>query len=173
MSREEAISRYQDVGRQAASVGLDYQFDNMIPTNTFDAHRLALLAAKYGKGEQMVERLFYAYFTESKHLGDAKALVELAEEVGLDPEEVSKMLAGDQYAKEVREDEQEASNLGVRGVPFFVINRKYGISGAQPPEIFLQALEKAWQEENPLTMMGGDGAVCDVTGCEIPDKKDK
>jgi len=173
MSREEAMNRYQDVGKQAASVGLEYNFDKMIPTNTFDAHRLALLAAQYGKREQMVERLFFAYFTESKHIGDAETLVALAKEVGLDGEEVAKMLAGDQFTKEVREDEQEAANLGVRGVPFFVINRKYGLSGAQPTEIFLQALEKAWQEENPLTMMGGDGAVCDDTGCEIPDKKNK
>lgn len=168
MSREQAISAYEDMARQAASVGLHYRFDTMIPTNTLDAHRLVLLAAKVGKGGQMVERLFYAYFTESKHIGDPQTLVQLAVEVGLDAEEVSKMLKGEEYTKEVREDEQEAANLGVRGVPFFVINRKYGLSGAQASEIFLEALEKAWQEESPITLINSEGVVCDDTGCEIP-----
>ena len=167
MSREQAASTCQDMNRQAESVGLHYNFDGMFPTNTFDAHRLALLAAKYGKRGQMVERLFYAYFTEGKHLSDANTLIELATEVGLDSEEVSKILTGDEYSSEVRADEQEAANLGVRGVPFFVINRKYGISGAQPSDVFLEALEKAWHEEHPLMMMSEEGEVCDETGCKI------
>jgi predicted DsbA family dithiol-disulfide isomerase len=172
MSREQAIGTCNDMKRQAEAVGLDYQFDEMVLTNTFDAHRLTLLAAEQGKMVEMSERLFHAFFTESKHIGKHSTLIELAAEVGLDSNEAAMMLEGDDYAKEVRADEQEAVNLGVRGVPFYVINRKYAISGAQPTEVFLNALEKAWQEEQPLTILSGEGEVCDDTGCKIEDKKE-
>ncbi|WP_255433863.1 DsbA family oxidoreductase [Ammoniphilus sp. CFH 90114] len=168
MSREQAISACNDMKKQAESVGLVYNFDNMVLTNTFDAHRLTLYAGEQGKMLDMSERLFRALFTESLHIGDHKTLAELAVQVGLDPDEVAKVLEGDQFTKEVRADEQEAVELGVRGVPFYVINRRYAISGAQPPDVFLQALEKAWQEENPLTLINEDGEVCDDTGCRIP-----
>jgi predicted DsbA family dithiol-disulfide isomerase len=147
MSREQAIGTCNDMQRQAASVGLTFQFESMVLTNTFDAHRLTQFAAQQGKMHALSERLFRAYFTESKHIGDHVTLIQLAEEVGLDPIEAAKVLAGDSFANEVRADEQEAVNLRVRGVPFYVINRKYAISGAQSTEVFLNALEQAWQEE--------------------------
>lgn len=154
MSRERAKAMNDDLTKQAAAVGLTYHFDTMILTNTKDAHRLALFAAKYGKMEAMTERLLKAYFTESKHIGDHTTLAELAAEVGLDPKEAAEMLASDQFTQEVRSDEQEATQLGVRGVPFFVINRKYAVSGAQSPQVFAQALQQAWDEDHPkLTVL--------------------
>ncbi|GGF99052.1 DsbA family oxidoreductase [Paenibacillus abyssi] len=154
MSRERAMSMNDDLTAQAQAVGLTYHFNTMILTNTFDAHRLAHFAAKHGKMTEMTERLLKAYFTESKHIGDHETLAALAEEVGLDKHEAAQMLAGDDYTKEVRADEQEAVNLGIRGVPFFVINNKYAVSGAQSSEVFLQALEKAWSEiKPPLTVL--------------------
>lgn len=146
MSREQAKQMNNQVAEQAKSVGLTYHMDQIVPTNTFDAHRLAQFAADRGKGIEMTERLLKAYFTDTVNLSDHETLISLAREVGLDAEETAKMLAGDSYANEVRRDQQEAAALGIRGVPFFVIDRKYGVSGAQPTEVFTQALEKAWTE---------------------------
>ncbi|MFD0682220.1 MULTISPECIES: DsbA family oxidoreductase [unclassified Paenibacillus] len=175
MSREQAISMNGDVARQASAVGLTFNFDSMILTNTFDAHRLIHYAAQHGKMHEMTERLLHAYFTESKHIGDHEVLADLAAEVGLDRNEASKTLAGQDYAKEVRADEQEASTLGIRGVPYFVINRKYAISGAQSSEVFLGALQKAWDEDQPLIVLNDSGsgtadAAC-VDGVCTPEPK--
>ncbi|EXX90245.1 protein-disulfide isomerase, partial [Paenibacillus darwinianus] len=164
MSREQAMSMNGDVGRQAQEVGLAYRFDTMILTNTFDAHRLSHFAAAQGKAHEMTERLLKAYFIDSKHIGDHETLTELAAEVSLDKQAAAEMLAGGDYAVDVRFDEQEAARFGIRGVPFFVINRKYAVSGAQPSEVFLQALQKAWEEKEPLTILndpadGADGAL--------------
>jgi predicted DsbA family dithiol-disulfide isomerase len=153
MSAEQVNASNNNLTAQAKAEGLDYHLEQTILTNTFDAHRLTQFAETKGKGKEMAERLFYAYFTEAKHLGDRKILVALAEEVGLDRRETEDMLESNLYTAEVRTDEQEGSLLGVRGVPFFVINRKYGISGAQPTEVFLQTLQKVWAEENSLQMV--------------------
>ncbi len=134
-------------------------------TNTFDAHRLSHFADRYGKMGEMTERLLKAYFTESKHIGDHETLASLAAEVGLDKSEAAKMLAGDDYSKEVRADEQEAGKLGIRGVPFFVINRKYAISGAQSSEVFLEALQKAWDEEKPLVLLNDSSSYAADAAC--------
>jgi predicted DsbA family dithiol-disulfide isomerase len=159
MSREQAISNNVQLTEQAKTLGLDYHFDTMILTNTFDAHQLTHFAAKYGKREEMAERLFKAYFTDSKHLGKKETLADLAAELGLDRAEALTALEEGTYKQEVRSDEQEAGELGVRGVPFFVIDRKYAVSGAQPSEVFLQAVTKAWDESKPLTVIGGDGST--------------
>jgi predicted DsbA family dithiol-disulfide isomerase len=162
MSRERAESMNRDVTAQAQAVGLAYHFDTMILTNTFDAHRLSHFAARYGKMHEMTEALLKAYFTDSKHIGDHETLAALAAEVGLDQAEAAGMLGGDEFTSEVRADEQEAVNLGVRGVPFFVINRKYAVSGAQPSEVFLDALQKAWDEDRPLTVLNGSDSSSTV-----------
>jgi predicted DsbA family dithiol-disulfide isomerase len=168
MSRDQAIAMNANVGEQARSVGLDFRFDTMVLTNTFDAHRLTQYAQEHGLGHEMSERLFHAYFTESKHLGDRETLVALAAEVGLDPAETAEVLAGHTGSQEVRADEQEAQALGVRGVPFYVINRKYGVSGAQPTEVFAEALDKAWSEENPLILMNeGAEGICEDGFCGV------
>ena len=173
ISREQAVAMNQNVAEQAKSVGIPFHFDKMILTNTFNAHRLSHLAAEHDRMDEMLSRLFQAYFTDSLHIGDADTLIRLATEVGLDEEEVKQMLASDAYSDEVRADEQEAANLGIRGVPYFVINRKFGISGAQPVSFFLQALEKAKQEEQPLTVLNEEqsNAVCEDGTCTPPSTK--
>ncbi|MNR26525.1 DSBA-like thioredoxin domain protein [compost metagenome] len=143
MTRERAIAMNQDVTEQAKSVGLQYRLDTTILTNTLDAHRLTHFAAKHGKASEMNELLFQAYFTDSKHIGDHAVLSALAGQVGLDEQAVANMLSRDDYAGEVRADEQEASELEIRAVPFFLIDRKYAITGAQPVEVFLEALQQA------------------------------
>lgn len=146
MSREQAMANCANIAQQAKQLGLDYHFDTLVITNTFDAHRLTLFAAKKGRMDDMVERLFKALFTESKHIGDQNKLIQLATEVGLDSNEVKSMLAGEELTQEVRLEQEEASKLGIHAVPFYVFNRKFAVSGAQPSEVFANALEKAWQE---------------------------
>ncbi|MDG4657237.1 DsbA family oxidoreductase [Ectobacillus antri] len=162
-----------NLAEQGKQDGLTFNFDNFVPTNSFDAHRLSHYAATQGKMDEFMERGFYAGFTEGKHLGDHETLLSLATEVGLNTEEAAAVLASDAFTKEVRADEQEGAALGITGVPFFVINRKYAISGAQPTELFLQTLQKVWDEEQPLTMINGaDSAVCTDEGCEVPKNKE-
>jgi predicted DsbA family dithiol-disulfide isomerase len=148
MSREQVDANLANLAEQAREVGLDYHLAEAIQTNTFDAHRLTYFAAEHGKMDMMAERLLKAHFTETKHLGDRETLADLAVEVGLDRERVLDVLAGGEYADEVRADEEEAQRLGIRGVPFFVIDRRFAVSGAQPVEVFLQALEAAQKEDD-------------------------
>jgi predicted DsbA family dithiol-disulfide isomerase len=157
MSREEAKVRAAGVSERAKSVGLHYDLDRAVIANSFQAHRLIQLAKTKGSGDAMEERLFKAYFTEGAHIGDSTTLVRLGTEIGLDPDEVSAMLAGDAFTEAVRIDEYEAQQFGIRGVPFFAIDRKYGISGAQSADHILGALEQAWKER-PV-MAPADGAV--------------
>lgn len=175
MSREQAIANTKQITEQAKAIGLEYHMDETVQTNTFDAHRLAHYAASQGKGEEMTERLLKAHFTDAKHLGQLDTLADLAAEIGLDRDEAYRMLASEEYTKEVRTDEEEARQLGVRGVPFFVINRKYGVSGAQPSELFLDALKKAWEEAHPLEVLEGaaEGVQCTDEGCEVPKAEPK
>lgn len=147
ITREQAQQMNDKVSEQAAKLGLDYHLQKAIPANSFDAHRIAHLAAKHGLQDQAEERLFSAFFVEGKHIGDRETLKQLADEIGLDQGEVAEMLEGDAYSAEVRSDEQEAQRLGIHGVPFFVIDRKHAISGAHPVEVFLETLEKAWEEK--------------------------
>lgn len=137
----------EQVRQHAEQVGLTYHFDTMKYANTFDAHRLAQYAKENGKGDELTERLFYAHFTESKLISDHETLIDLAKEVGLDESEVKDVLETNKFTEEVEADIEMARNIGVQGVPFFVFNRKYAVSGAQPTETFLAALEKVWEEE--------------------------
>lgn len=149
MSLEQAKATSIDVAKQAAAVGLTFNFESMVNTNTFDAHRLVHFAAEQGKEKEMSERLFKAYFTDNDNVGNREKLAELAADVGLNPTAVADMLATSQFADAVRGQEEEGSRLGIRGVPFYVIDRKYAVSGAQPPEVFLETLNKAWEEKYP------------------------
>ncbi|THF84522.1 DsbA family oxidoreductase [Cohnella fermenti] len=146
MTVEQAAANNRNLTAQAATLGLDYHMDKSILTNSFDAHRLTHYASQFGKRNEMAERLFKAYFTDGLHIGDHETLASLAAEIGLDREGALAALAGRDFAEQVREDEQLAAQIGVRGVPFFVLDRKYAVSGAQPTEVFLQALEKAYSE---------------------------
>ena len=137
-----------NVGEQAAGVGLIYNFENMQPTNTFDAHRLAKYAASHNKGNEMTERLLKAYFIDSDLISDFPTLIRLASEVGLNAVEVEAFLQSCKHTKVVRLDQEQAEEIGVQDVPFFVFNEKYAVSGAQPAEVFTEVLEKLWEEEN-------------------------
>lgn len=147
LSLQQAQESNQNVAQQAKADGLDYHFDTLIPTNTFDAHRLLHYAAGHGKAKEMSEHLFRAYFTDSLHIGDHEVLQKLAEETGLDGREAKVALEQGDYAEDVREDEGEARKLGIRGVPFVVIKGKFAVSGAQPVEIFQAALQRAWEDQ--------------------------
>jgi predicted DsbA family dithiol-disulfide isomerase len=130
----------------AAQEGLDYRFDRVRPGNSFDAHRLLHLAAHHDLQSEMKERLQKAYFTDGLVYSDPDTLAQLAVEVGLDADETRQMLETDAYAAGVRADVQRAQMLGINGVPFFLFGEKYAVSGAQPAELFLTALERAWAD---------------------------
>ena len=141
------IDRMVDTG---AGEGLDFRFDRSRPGNTFDAHRLLHLAAQRGVQDAVKERLFRATFTEGEPIGDRRTLVRLAAEAGLDADEAAEALASDAHAEAVRADEQQASRLGITGVPFFVFGGRYGVSGAQSSDVLLGMLERAWSETAPV-----------------------
>jgi predicted DsbA family dithiol-disulfide isomerase len=170
MTEEQVDQANRRMTDLAASLGLEYHLDGVQRGNTFDAHRLIHLAAEYGRGDAMKERLLAAYFTEGRSVGDLDSLAELAAEVGLDADEVMATLHGDRYAAEVRNDEAMASSLGASGVPFFVIDGAYGVSGAQGAEVILQAMERAWAESHPVMVIAGgpdDQAACADGSCPI------
>ncbi|HYW25916.1 MAG TPA: DsbA family oxidoreductase [Terriglobales bacterium] len=149
MTREAALAAQARVTGLAAEEGLAYRLDLARPANTFDAHRLLHLAAERGVQGAAEERLFAAYFTEGRALSDPETLVALAGEVGLDEAAAREVLQGDAYAEAVAGDEREAAALGISGVPFFVIDRRYGISGAQPADLIQRALAQAWADAHP------------------------
>jgi predicted DsbA family dithiol-disulfide isomerase len=165
------------VTQTAAGEGLAYRLDIARPGNTFDVHRLIHLAAAEGRQAEMKERALAAYFTEGRPIDDTDTLVELAAEVGLDAGRARQVLEGDEFAAEVRADEREAGELGITGVPFFVLDRRYGVSGAQPAEVMTRALEQAWREAHPITVVAAparpaedaaEGAdACDDGSCAI------
>jgi predicted DsbA family dithiol-disulfide isomerase len=148
----------------AKQVGLEYNFDKAIINNTLDAHRLLHLAKKHGLQNEMKERLFAAYYTEGKNIGDTETLVSLAVEVGLNAEETKTTLQSDAFTNHVELDQYEAQQVGVQGVPFYVFNKKYAVSGAQPPELFKEVLEKVWEEEKPELVNSGDAGFCTIDG---------
>lgn len=143
---EEVAGMFDDVRERAVPLGIDLRFDIARSGNTFDAHRLLHLARATGHQDALKGRLFLAYFTEGEPIGDRGTLARLAVEVGLDPDQVAAVLDGDAFAEEVRADEAEARALQVTGVPFFVIDRRYGVAGAQPVAQLLGALRQAWSD---------------------------
>jgi predicted DsbA family dithiol-disulfide isomerase len=145
LSPEEAVRRGKQMAELAAAEGLTMRPDRFV-ANTRDAHRLLHLASERGLQAPLAERLFSAYFSEGRDVSDPDALVQIAGEAGIEEEEARAALTGHAYLEQVEADEREARELGANGVPFFVIDRRYGISGAQPVEAFLQALEQAWTE---------------------------
>ncbi|KUN38854.1 protein-disulfide isomerase [Streptomyces longwoodensis] len=172
LSEEQARAGEDNLGAQAAAEGLAYRTRGRDHGNTFDLHRLLHLAKEHGRQDELVQILYRANFAEERSLfteGDDR-LVELAVEAGLDADAVRAVLADPAaYADEVRADEREAAELGANGVPFFVLDRRYGVSGAQPAEVFAQALTQAWGERSPLTLLDqGDADACGPDGCAVP-----
>jgi predicted DsbA family dithiol-disulfide isomerase len=143
--RERAKAMNDDMAARAAQVGLTYNFDSAVLGNTFDAHRLAHMARAAGVEDAAVERVFRAYFTDSLAVSDPDVLARLGADVGLDADAVRAMLASDEYVDAVQAEADEALTLGIQGVPCFVIDRRFAVSGAQPPELILEALERAWE----------------------------
>lgn len=141
---DQATQMHEGVMNMAKAAGLEYNFDIAKVANSFNAHRMIQMAKTKDLGDAAEEKLFRAYFTEGKNFGDIKELIKIGQEIGLSESEVNESQNNDDYAYKVKQDIQEGESLGVRGVPFFVFDRKYGISGAQPVEAFTQTLEQAF-----------------------------
>ncbi|MCW2594577.1 MAG: 2-hydroxychromene-2-carboxylate isomerase/DsbA-like thioredoxin domain [Jatrophihabitans sp.] len=168
-SVEQAQAMLDQMTATAAQEGLDFRFDLARPGNTFDAHRLLHLAAEHGIQDALKERLDRATFTEGSPPSDHSALRGHAVEVGLPAEAVDAVLASDRYADAVRADEEQALEYGITGVPFFVIDGRYGISGAQPADVVLQTLDTAWSERSRFTVLtpGDAGPGCEGDSCAV------
>lgn len=171
MSVEQSKAMHQNVVQMATNAGLNYNFDKAVVANSFDAHRLIQFAKTKGLGDEAEERLFKAYFIEGKDMSDANTLITLGKEIGLNEEEVKQIVNSTAYTQEVKNDIEEAYQIGVQGVPFFVFDRKYAVSGAQPTEAFIQTLEKSfgeWRKQNSSVKLEvSEGKVC------TPDKECK
>lgn len=165
----QASQMISQVAQMGKGAGIEFNFEKALITNTFSAHRLLHLAKKHNKSNEMEEALFIAHFIDGKNVGDAEVLVSLAENLGIDKEEAVKAVTSDQLDYEVNQDIMEARNNGVSGVPFFVLNGKYAVSGAQPVEVFENALQQTYKETvSPFKdLSGGSGASCDADGCSI------
>jgi predicted DsbA family dithiol-disulfide isomerase len=144
-TREQAQQMLDQMTQTAAGEGLEIHFEKAQTSNTFDAHRVLHLALERGKQADVKERLMRGYFTEGAPIGDHATLARLAADAGLDEQEVKDVLAGDRYTDAARGDEALARELGISGVPFFVLGGRLGVSGAQTPDVLLGALEKAWE----------------------------
>jgi predicted DsbA family dithiol-disulfide isomerase len=178
MAPAQVSQMFDHVAAQARGEGLDYRFDAVVVANSFTAHRLIHLAAAHGKQNAAKERLLSDHFEHGKDIGSRGYLTALGGELGLDAGAVAELFTSDKYADAVRHDIAEARALGISGVPFFVIDRKFGLSGAQPSATFSMALEQAWQDTHPLAMVnaGGpgtedgeaqDGGACGPAGCAV------
>ncbi|HEX6543506.1 MAG TPA: DsbA family oxidoreductase [Ktedonobacterales bacterium] len=171
VSLEQAAAMNSRVTGIAAGEGLEYHLEKAQRANTIKAHRLIHLAASKGLQNAVMERVMTGYFTEGENVGDTDTLVRLAAEAGLDAEEARAALESDAYADAVRGDERRARMLGITGVPFFVVDEHYGVSGAQPAELLLQVLEQAWAESHPLLQVTGtsqDADACEGDSCALP-----
>jgi predicted DsbA family dithiol-disulfide isomerase len=155
VSVEEAKAMSGRVGAMAEAAGLNLDFEKVVHVSTFDAHRTAHLARSEGKEDRMIERLFVAYFMDGENIADRRVLARLAEESGIDPELTTSALDSDRFAEEVHAEINEARSLGLNGVPAFVIDRSLLVSGAQPPEVMLGALQQARGSDGPAQPSAG------------------
>lgn len=146
MAQEQVEQMQANVCAIADGEGLCYNLDGTLSGNTFDAHRLLLWSAEIGKQDALLEAMYSAYFEKSQPLFSREDLIAVCSQVGISATEVNEFLSSDKFSQEVIADRALATQLGATGVPFFVIDMKYGISGAQPLEAFTQTLETAWQE---------------------------
>ena len=171
MPLEQAKALNNQVTQMAAEEGLVYNFDKSVVANSFKAHVLTHFAKEFGKQDEVEELLFQSYFTEGKNIDDIEVLKDIAKQVGLDAEAYEKVVIDGSLDDEVKMDIHEARQIGVQGVPFFVYDRKYAVSGAQPVELFIQTLEKAYSEwqpkANPIQIQNTtEGPSCGPDGCE-------
>jgi predicted DsbA family dithiol-disulfide isomerase len=164
-SVEQAQLMHDRMAGVAAEEGLAFRFDAVRSGNTFDAHRLTHLASAHGLQDAMKERLMRAYLEEGELISDHATLRRLAAEVGLPADEVAELLATDQHADAVRADEATARSLGISAVPFFVVDRAIGASGAQSPDVLLGMLSEGWERSRPAIPVVATGEVCGPDGC--------
>jgi predicted DsbA family dithiol-disulfide isomerase len=164
---EQAQQMLDAMTETAATVGLDFRFDKAVHANTAAAHQVIHLAAQRGLQAAVKERLLRAYFSEGADLNDTDTLARLGAEAGLDADEVRAALAEQRFVDAVRADEAEAAALGISGVPFFVVDRRYGVSGAQAPETLLEVLRRAWSDANPLLLVSTGQDACGPDGCPV------
>lgn len=168
ISVQEAKGMNDYVTQLAKQVGLTYNFDSSIVANSFNAHRFTHFAKQHNKQNEAEELLFRSYFTDGKNIDDLQTLVALGKEIGLDETALKAALENGSYADDVRADIHEAGQVGVRGVPFFVFDRKYAVSGAQESGAFLGALQKSfdeWRAANPVIKLEvTEGQSCDING---------
>ncbi|GAA1118262.1 DsbA family oxidoreductase [Arthrobacter flavus] len=173
ISEDRIREMWDSLSASAAGEGLNFRFEDVVVGNSFTAHRFLHLAKSQGLGDAAKEAILSAHFEQGKDTSDTDFLVELGQKIGLTEQDVRATLDTDRFADDVHHDIAEARALGISGVPFFVIDRKYGISGAQPADLFAEALTTAWQEANPLTLVSpagsaaasADGEACGPEGC--------
>lgn len=167
ITHEQAKGMHRHVTQVAKEIGLDFNFEKNVVANSFNAHRLIQLAKTKGLANEAEEQLFRVHFTEGKNIDDVETLTQVGVAIGLDKNIVKEMLASDAFSKEVKQDEMQAQNFGISGVPFFILNNKYAVSGAQSPDVFLQALDQAWkefeQEKQPFIITEGESCTADGT----------
>ena len=167
VSRQQATQMLSHATNMAKEVGLNFDFDKAILANSFNAHRLIQMAKSKDLGDGIEEALFKAHFADGVNIDDTESLTEIGVSIGMDSEEVRKVMESDAFDYEVSQDQLDARNIGVQGVPFFVFNNKYAVSGAQPPAAFLETIEKSFAEykkDNPgLIISKGDSCSTDGT----------
>ncbi len=171
MTGEQVKTMLENVTQTAKQAGLDYHLDKSVIVNSLNAHKFIQFAKTKGLGDQAEEHLFHAFFTEAKNIADLKTLTQIGIEIGLEEFEIKTAFTDEKYAALVKEDIKEGQQIGVQGVPFFVLDRKYAVSGAQPPQAFSQSLEQAfseWRKLNPVTKLDiTQGQSCTPDGmCE-------
>ncbi|MDQ0822894.1 putative DsbA family dithiol-disulfide isomerase [Arthrobacter sp. V4I6] len=171
MAPDQVSGMFEHVAAQAKGEGLNYRFEDVVVANSFTAHRLIHLAAAHSKQDAAKERLLSDHFEHGKDIGNQDYLTSLGLDLGIDAGEVAELFSTDKYAADVRQDFEDGRALGINGVPFFVIDRKFGLSGAQPADTFTAALEQAWQASNPLVLVNasgdGGGEACGPDGCAV------
>lgn len=165
-STEQAQAMIDRMTATGAACGVEFRFDRVQPGNTFDAHRLIHLGAARGRQTEVKERFLRGYLAEGEAIGLPEVVERLAVDAGLDPDEVAAVLSSDAFADDVRIDEATAASMQVTGVPFFVFDRRLAVAGAQPPEVLLQVLERAWSEREPAPHVVSEGEVCGPEGCD-------
>jgi predicted DsbA family dithiol-disulfide isomerase len=153
------------VTETAAGEGLELRLAHARSGNTFDGHRVLHFAAEHGLQQAVKERLLRAALSEEQAIGDRDVLVRVASEAGLDADAVRAVLSSDRFVREVRDDEERARELGITGVPFFVLDGRLGVSGAQPTAVLLRALTQAWEAAPATSSDAGAGGACGPNGC--------
>ncbi len=168
-SPEQALGMIEQMSGTAAEEGWEFHLEHARGGNTVDAHRLIHLGAERAIQDAVKERLLRAYLTEGERIGDPDTLARLAVDAGLDESEAREVLDGDRYLDAVRADERQARAYGISGVPFFVVDAKYGVSGAQPADALLEVLQTAWSDAHPLQVLtpAGDAGACADGSCAV------